>query len=55
MRSRSSSSRLLFFVVLAAIAAVFLVGRFWKQRGEREPATEAGIVGGSAGPGSTAR
>lgn len=45
MRSRSASSRVLFFVVLAAIAAVFLIGRFWLERGSRTATTEAGMVG----------
>jgi multidrug resistance efflux pump len=49
MRPPSSSSRLLIGLVLAAIAAVFLIGRLWLQRGERAPATEAGIGAGSAG------
>lgn len=47
MRSRLASSRVLFFLVLAAIAAVFLVGRYWMQRSPRPIATEAGVVGGA--------
>jgi hypothetical protein len=50
MRASPSSSRLLFFVVLAAIVAVFFVGRYWMRRGARAPATEAGIVPGAAEP-----
>jgi hypothetical protein len=44
MQKRSSGSRALFFVVLTAIAVVYLVGRLWLERGERPAAMEAGIV-----------
>lgn len=44
MQKRTSSSRALFFVVMTAIAVVYLVGRLWLERGEHPAATEAGLV-----------
>ena len=44
MRSRPSSSRGLFFLVLAAIAAVYLVGHLWLRRSRLPGPTVAGLV-----------
>lgn len=44
MRSRPSSSRGLFFLVLAAIAAVYLVGHLWLRRSRLPGSTTAGLV-----------
>lgn len=44
MRSRPSSSRGLFFLVLAAIAAVYLVGHLWLRRSLLPGSTAAGLV-----------
>lgn len=41
---RRSTSRYLFFFVLLAIATVYVVGRFWLEKRDRAPATEAGLV-----------
>ena len=44
MRSPPSNTRLLFFSVLTAIVAVYLVGRFWMQRSGPSGSTEAGFL-----------
>lgn len=44
MRSRPTSSRRLFVLVLAAIVVVFLVGRLWIQRERAASATEASLL-----------
>jgi hypothetical protein len=44
MRSRPTSSRRLFLLLLAAIAAVFLIGRLWIQREHGVGPTEATLI-----------
>jgi len=44
MRSRPSTSRLLFLAVVSAIVVVYLIGHAWiEQRGD-SGSTEAGLV-----------
>ena len=44
MRSRPTSSRRLFVLVLTAILVVFVIGRLWIQRDRSSEATEAGLI-----------
>lgn len=48
MHSRPSSSRWLFFLVLAAIVAVYLVGHLWMHRSHLTGSTAAGLVSAPA-------
>ena len=48
MRSRPTSSRRLFVLVLAAIVVVFVVGRLWIQQDRAANTTEASLI--PAGP-----
>ena len=43
MHARSARTRVLFFSVLSAIAAVYVVGRLWMERPDAPASIEAGV------------
>lgn len=43
MHARSARTRVLFFTVLSAIAAVYVVGRLWMERPDVPASMEAGV------------
>jgi hypothetical protein len=55
MRSRPTSSRRLFALILALIAAVFMVGRMWLAKQEGSGATEASLIPTEAAPAPVGR
>jgi hypothetical protein len=44
MHPRPARTRVLFLVVLSSIAAVYVVGRLWMERGDEPASTEAGLA-----------